>query len=38
MVPFIEMAHHFTTMPRYGMSPYEILCNIDFIKSNDRRV
>ena len=28
MIPFIEMAHHFTMMPRYGMSPYEILFGI----------
>ena len=25
LLPFIEMSHHFTTMPQYGLSPYEIL-------------
>ena len=25
LLPFIEMSHHFTTMPQYGMSPYHIL-------------
>ena len=25
LLPFIEMSHHFTSMPQYGLSPYEIL-------------
>lgn len=25
LLPFIEMSHHFTVMPQYGMSPFEIL-------------
>ena len=25
LLPFVEMSHHFMTMPQYGMSPYEIL-------------